>query len=202
MKPTIRTLSDTESEKLLLKMLERNHTKKQFQNGVRNHAMTTLMLETGLRVGELVNLIILDLLQDNEPVNWLKVPKEIAKGGTAREIPLSVPARLVIINMQKRIWNHYKWFPTHYAFNCGCPTKHITTRQVQRLLKSYGKDALKTEITPHMLRHTFATRVLRTSNTRIVQKLLGHKNINTTQIYTHPNDKDLEKAIDNASKRE
>lgn len=198
MKSIIKTLTDTEAEKLLLKMLERNHTKKQFQNSVRNHAMTTLMLETGLRVGELVQLTILDLLQEEEPVNWLKVPKEIAKNKQGREIPLSVPARLVIINLFKRIWRHYHWQPTHPAFRQHDKQNHITTRQVERIVKAQSKEALGFEITPHVLRHTFATRILRTSNTRIVQKLLGHKSISTTQIYTHPNDQDLRKAIDDA----
>lgn len=198
MKPTIQTITDSEAEKLLLKNLEKNHTRKYFEAGIRNHAMITLMLETGIRVGELVQLTILDLLQDSEPVNWLRIPKEIAKNKQAREIPLSVPARLVIINLQKRIWYRRKFSPTQYAFNCGIGTNHITVRQVERIISSRSKEALGFSITPHTLRHTFATRVLRTSNTRIVQKLLGHKSISTTQIYTHPNGKDLEKAIADA----
>jgi integrase/recombinase XerC len=47
-----------------------------------------------------------------------------------------------------------------------------------------------------MLRHTFATNLMRTTNARVVQQLLGHKNLSSTQIYTHPNQQDLKKAID------
>ncbi|GAH73030.1 unnamed protein product [marine sediment metagenome] len=49
---------------------------------------------------------------------------------------------------------------------------------------------------PHILRHTFASRLMRTTNARIVQELLGHQHLSTTQIYTHPNQDDLKKAIE------
>ncbi len=73
--------------------------------------------------------------------------------------------------------------------------KRLTARSVQRLVKRYAKKAkLPVEITPHGLRHSFATDLLRAgADLRSVQEMLGHKNISTTQIYTHVTDQQLRK---------
>lgn len=191
-----RILTDVEADTLLNEMLITDGTRRQVRNGHRNHAMTMLMLETGLRVGELVQLTINDLYIEGEPVNWLKVRSAIAKNKTGRIIPMSVPARLAIVEMEKHVWHWHHWTPSDFAFYGQTHYVALSTRQVERMIKMYSRDAIEKTVTPHTLRHTFATRVLRTSNTRIVQKLLGHKRIATTQIYTHPNDQDLREAID------
>ncbi len=82
-----------------------------------------------------------------------------------------------------------------YAFYPDSPTHHITPRTIQRIIKKASFQAFGREIHPHVLRHTFASRLMRTTNIRIVQQLLGHKSIQSTQIYTHPNHDDLTTAI-------
>ncbi|GAH96402.1 unnamed protein product, partial [marine sediment metagenome] len=57
------------------------------------------------------------------------------------------------------------------------------------------------EIHPHILRHTFATRLMSKTSMRVVQELLGHKNLSSTQIYTHPNNADLQEAIDSLNEK-
>lgn len=164
----------------------------------RNLLMFTFLAETGLRVGELTKLVLLDLLIDKEPVNWLIVRAEIAKGRVSREIPLSQRARETINFLRSGIWFPMCLEPTDYAFHGSTPKEPISTRQVQRIIEQASIAALGYKIHPHVLRHTFATRILRSSNIRIVQKLLGHKNINTTQLYTHPNNQDLKEAVESA----
>jgi len=198
MTKTIKTLSEAECEQIFLTQNKIYNSPLTNQKHIRNRAMIKLMLETGLRVGELVKLEILDLFRNLEPVNWLHVRREIAKNKTPRDIPLSGTARSTIFEMYHNIWFFYCLQPSDPAFCGPNPHKAITARQVERIVKEIGLLALKADIYPHMLRHTFATRILRTSNVRIVQQLLGHKRIATTQLYTHPNNQDLRDAINRA----
>jgi integrase/recombinase XerC len=92
-------------------------------------------------------------------------------------------------------------WPT-FAFPGTRPNTHLTTRQAQRVTSFYGTAALGIPLWPHMLRHSFATRVLRSSNTRIVQQLLGHKKLSSTQIYTHPNTDDLKNAVNGMANKQ
>lgn len=162
---------------------------------LRNTCMFLLMLDTGLRVGELVQLLQGDLFFEDTPVQTLTVRPEIAKRGVERQIPLSPRLKQIIGRMWFEVWPKTADWSEHYAFyNCQ-PHSHITTRQVQRMIKGAGYDALRRLVTPHKLRHTFATRVLAASNIRVAQQLLGHASIATTQIYTHPNSLDHRNAI-------
>ncbi len=72
----------------------------------------------------------------------------------------------------------------------------MTPRGVQQRLEKIG-DAADVKVTPHILRHTFATRLLREAQVDIVttSNLMGHENITTTTIYTQPTEADLEKAV-------
>jgi site-specific recombinase XerC len=76
----------------------------------------------------------------------------------------------------------------------------ISLRTVQRQIAIIGRDLGLTHLSPHVLRHTFATRLLHiTHDLRIVQEALGHARITTTQIYTHPNHEDLANAMNAAA---
>ena len=161
----------------------------------RNLAAFVILYETGLRNSELIQLTINDVLQLNQPVNWLHVRKEIAKGLKPRDIPLSLPVRKCITETNSRLWLKLQYKPSDFCFNLVNHSKPPSSRWLQRLVGGAGREALGRHITPHTLRHSFATNASRRGNIRAVQQLLGHANLATTQIYTHPNSKDLTDAI-------
>jgi len=182
---TIRCLTDTQLEKLL------NHT-----NPVMPKAIFTILADSGLRVAELCALKVFDLWLLDQPLNCLDVRAAIAKNHKPRSIPLT-PRCVDAI----QLLHDYCWSPTehpfeHYAFPAHNPRVPISHRTIQRICESYGRDILHKRLTPHMLRHTFATRLMRKVSIRIVQQLLGHSSLTATQIYTHPNTQDLQAAID------
>ncbi len=162
----------------------------------RNYLIILLMLDTGIRVGELVQLQISDLWMNEKPLDSLVVRPEIAKGGHERIIPLSTRLAKAISNHIEFVVHHKLDCPLSPIFDVYMATNHLTTRTVQRIVSFAGETALRKKLTPHMLRHTFATRLMRQTNIRVVQELLGHRRLSSTQIYTHPNHADLKKAID------
>lgn len=164
--------------------------------GYRDRCMVLMMLDAGLRVGELVKLRQSDLYYHGCVVSQLVIRAEISKTKTERTIPLSMRLTAEIQVLKTQVWLRDGAILDHYAFYTHDYVGHITSRQVERIVLHAGNVILHRRVTPHMLRHTFATRVLRKSNIRVTQELLGHKRITSTQIYTHPNDQDKKEAID------
>jgi len=165
------------------------------RDSIRNHLMGLLMLDAGLRVGELVRLLVSDLFFQDEPVKSLTVRAEISKTKVQRSIPLS---QRLIESIHEMHSIDYDWMvngPTIYAFFRKDSTKHLSTRMIQYIIGRASMEAFGSKINPHMLRHTFATRLMQKTNIRVVQQLLGHSSITSTQIYTHPNSQDLTQAI-------
>lgn len=193
------TLTVLECHQLLDKLLCHEGTDRQFRLGVRNHTIALLMLDAGLRVGEVVKLLRSDLVLSGQPLQNLRIRPEISKTKTGRIIPLS--SRLVnsITTMQDGWWSKCGEFGTAYAFGNSQETAPLTTRQVERIIEKAALAAFGRKVNPHVLRHTFATKLMRVTNARTVQDLLGHKQLSSTQIYTHPNQDDKKKAIEQAT---
>lgn len=196
MSKVIRTLSTSE-QAVFLGFLEnpiwRQH---QPRHIVRNYLMAMLMLDTGIRVGELVKLLIDDLYFGDHPVETLIVRAEIAKTKVERCIPVSERLKHLIFkhhNSQQTWRGVFGNYPAFWAYS---PRVPLTTRQVQRIIQFAGIHSIGRPVTPHQLRHTFATRLMEKTNIRVVQALLGHKSLQSTQIYTHPNNQHLKQAID------
>lgn len=190
------TITEEEAEKLLATLRNEQGTKKQSVTGIRNHLIALLMLDAGLRVGEVVGLRRENLYFGGSPVHSLVLDPLIAEKHCERIVPTSQRIRLAIEAIQNRIWENSKDKLDPYAF---CPLygfAPLTTRQVERIIGKASMKGMGRHIHPHVLRHTFASRLMRTVNVRIIQELLGHKNISSTQIYTHPNHDDLKKAIE------
>lgn len=162
----------------------------------RNFTMALIMLDTGCRVGELVQLHRDQLWFASAAVGALAISADQAKNHSERTIPITARLSNAIENMQRWWWSELMDHGTQFAFYKTEYTAPLTTRQVQRIISTAGKASLGRPIHPHLLRHTFATRLMSITSMRVVQQLLGHSSITSTQIYTHPNNVDYQKAID------
>lgn len=191
-----RTLTANE-QLLLLSAFEKGiGTARKRRRAIRNYAMVVLMLDAGLRVGELVKLRIKDLVFDGKPVNNLVMNAEITKNHVERIIPLSERAKSALGDMLCYWWVLPVQVGSRWAFYGSVCGIDLTPRQVERIVRAAAIRAFGRPIHPHILRHTFATRLMRVTDMRTVQQLLGHKSITSTQVYTHPNGDDLKTAID------
>lgn len=159
--------------------------------GIRDRAILELLYATGARASELINLNINDLNMD---VGFLKC---FGKGGKERIVPLGKKARQAVgaylDKARPKILGLHSPNNGLFLSRLG---KKMTRQMLWKLIKKYTRQAdIKKEVTPHTLRHSFATHLLeRGADLRVVQELLGHANISTTQIYTHV-DKERLKAI-------
>lgn len=156
---------------------------------LRDAAMVLLMLNTGLRVGELCNLQISDV-QIGERKGSVTVRQ--GKGNRHRTIPMNSIARQIVaewIRMRPQVSNN--------ALFVGQRGEQVTSRSVQRAVERYALEAGLTDVTPHTLRHSFAKSLIDEGVTmEKVAALLGHSNLNTTRIYTAPGERDLETAVE------
>ena len=166
-------------------------------SGIRDYTMISFCLATGLRCSELVNLTI-ECIRAYEAVTCvLMLPGTIAKGGNSRDIPIKPDLRIDLEFFLS--WKETNNEPLELSdplFVSKYTHNKLNPRDFQRIVKKLSLKSINRAIHPHILRHTFATRLLAVSNLRIVQKVLGHKNIQTTQIYTHISNEQL-KAIKN-----
>ena len=160
-----------------------------------HRAVLTLLVDTGLRVSELTGLRKSDLWLQDAPLQQLDVPAAIAKNHQPRTIPFTLLSIDAIRDLRAALWLAGPGSFSPWALPSPRSDHPMTARTIQRIVLQYGWQTLQTRVTPHTLRHTFATRLMRKTSIRIVQQLLGHKSLSSTQIYTHPNSQDLKEAI-------
>lgn len=155
-----------------------------------------IMLEAGLRLEETHSLAWCDLLYNGEPKTAIEITAKMAKGERARTIPISKSLSVAIVKEWENAEKNHGMGSGHYVAAKKGDRNPVSTRSIQRQVEKVGMQSLKRRITPHMLRHTFATRLLAVSNLEVVRQALGHKHIGTTQIYVHPTQDDLRQAMD------
>ena len=154
-----------------------------------------VMFHTGVRVGELRSLAWCDLIADNVALTALRLAPANTKAHRSRLIPINAP----LAKRLEAIWQHWarklNFTPGHYLAAKRANTLPVTVRSIERHVAIAGRRAGLPNITPHVLRHTFATRLLEVSNLELVRKALGHKRVSTTQIYVHTTTEDLANAV-------
>lgn len=159
----------------------------------RNKAMLELLYATGMRISELTNLQISQIDFDDDLV------RVMGKGKKERIIPLND----IAIKCLKEYINDYRPFllklnTSEYVFinNFGGT---ISRQGFFKILKKLcNKAGIKKEVSPHTLRHSFATHLLNNgADLRIIQELLGHENLVTTEIYAHLQNKKIKDDYDN-----
>lgn len=147
--------------------------------GLRDRAILETLYASGLRISELINLTWDRVFMED---GYLRV---IGKGSKERIVPLGTQARFWIDrykNEARVLWDKNK-VPDVFLNQRGTS---LTRQGVWKLMRSYGCKIGKKDLSPHTMRHSFATHLVeRGADLRTVQIMLGHSSINTTEIYTH-----------------
>ncbi len=169
-----KVLSEEEVERLLDIKLTNHYS-------YRNKAMLEMMYSSGLRVSELINLRVTDIDLEMELV------RIFGKGSKERVIPLgdyAVDALIEYLTYHRQ--SLLKKQDSNYLFLSSRGDK-MTRQAFFKIVKKIAKDqGIKTDFSPHTLRHSFATHLLKHgADLRSIQELLGHSDVSSTQIYTH-----------------
>lgn len=161
---------------------------------LRNKTMIELFLCTGLRVSEMSELKWKD-------INLMTGQLKVVQGKNSKDRILWISEDM-LEKLQEWKSKEFERFGKCELVFCTSSKKSIDVRDIRDIVKKYSKKAkISKNVTPHTLRHSFATDLLRaTKNIRLVQKALGHSDISTTMIYTHIVDDELEDALKNFRK--
>ena len=165
----------------------------------RDELIVRLLLQCGLRAGEVCTLTIDNVWRDGHVHPALYLPRGTTKNHMARYVDMPQPVRTCLANyMEDKIRDFGMPHQAHHLFQSHRSGGPLGIRDIHNIVKATTVTAIFRAVNPHALRHTYATILLRYTNIRVVQMLLGHANVSTTQIYTHPNSSDCKDATDRA----
>lgn len=167
--------------------------------GLRDRALIEVLYATGLRVSELVNLRLADIRMDQGYLQCL------GKGNKQRIVPLGdIAAEWVRRYLKEGRPQFTKKKDGPWLFISARGAHRLSRGGFWQILKDYGTKAnIKAHLSPHVLRHSFATHLLeRGADLRAIQTMLGHSDLSTTQIYTHVLEARLRQVYDSFHPRE
>ena len=172
-------------EHKLPKVLSKNEVKKILDSSknIKHKSILMLIYSAGLRRSELLNLHISDIDSERMVIN--------IRGAKGKKDRIS----LLSSNMLNMLRDYYKKFkPVNYLFEGPDNSKYSSTSVSNILKKATAKAGINKKVTPHMLRHSFATHLLEQgTDLRYIQELLGHSSSKTTEIYTHVSKRAIDK---------
>ena len=152
--------------------------------GARDRALITLALHTGLRSHELTALDVGHVMTwDGFPRQWVEV---VGKGGRQRQVPLNAAARQAVVALVH--FNRSRGFAVAGESPLLVTRAHrrLPTRSLRDIIQRYRERAdLDIHCSPHTLRHTLASRLAAQASLPVVQAVLGHDWLSSTQVYTH-----------------
>ncbi len=162
-------------------------------------AMLEILYSTGLRVSELVKLKLSSIrYKDVEALEIEGFLMIEGKGKKERIVPLNQSS---LVRLQEYLlWRRGKYAGSFWLFPSNGQKGHITRQRFAQILKEAAilVNIDPNKISPHVIRHSFATHLLNGgADLRVIQELLGHSNISSTQIYTHVVDKKLQQMVTN-----
>lgn len=181
--PTVLSFEEVES------LLEQPDMSK--PSGIRDRAMLEVMYATGLRVSELLTIEKKNLSIEKKQI------RIFGKGAKERYVPISSFALEYLIKYINEVRNESPYRNSKYIF-INKEGKPLSRQAFWQIIKNYAlKAGIIENVTPHTLRHCFATHLLENgADLRSVQEMLGHSDISTTQIYTHVSSKRIRSAYD------
>lgn len=157
----------------------------------------------GLRVTEMTRLTWTNFTDLNTLTRRLNLTADMTKNHTPRTLPVALPlAKQLLTHEQGQISLLNSTTPDDPVLTHRNGKKPLTSRAIQKAFTKAARRANLGRLTPHTLRHTFATNLLKVSSTRLVQLALGHKSITTTELYTHPTIDEMELAMAKAFTQE
>jgi len=175
----IRNLPDILSVKEIEMILD--SIKTDINIGVRDLAILSLLYSSGIRVSELINLEFSNIFLDED---YIKI---LGKGRKERLVPIGLKAKVNLMNYIEKYRKSVNLTSSKGCIFLSYRSKPMTRMAIFNLIKKYCTIAgIRKKVSPHTFRHSFATHMLEGgADLRIVQEILGHENINTTEIYTH-----------------
>ncbi len=166
-------------------------------DGVPYYFLVFFLLNTGLRVGEAVHVTWRDVLTPDGVKDSLEVLAGWTKRKQARTIPLSKSLQEAILNWRKYCYSSVSyWACMDFPILPGHKRKGYSVRRIEQIISYLGGASLGIRVTPHMMRHTCATRLLKVCDIRTIQLLLGHVALSSTQVYLNPSLNDIRAAVD------
>ena len=163
----------------VLKLLD--NIKPSTSENIRNRLIFEFLYGTGVRISELVNIDLSDIDLDNKIIKI-----RFGKGSKQRLVPLGKTLEKFIESYLTRVRNSLIKDTKEQSLLLNNQGKRLSRQSIWSIVHKIAQENELSDLTPHTLRHAFATHLLEGgADVRVVQELLGHSSVNTTQIYTH-----------------